>query len=502
MNLIQIFQPILHGRAEKIAFHFPDQSVSFGQIDKLSDNVATALRDGYGVKKGDRTAMFIENCRELIVYYVACLKLGAIVVPFNVLYRDHELAYLLEDAAPKVLLTDAERLAVLRPLTSAPSFKTRVFVAGAAQGDVLSFDTLLNKAAPAPVQVGEIYGEDPALIVYTSGTTGRSKGAVLTHNNLSSNIQSLMHAWQWNENDRFLLSLPMFHLHGLGNGLNGALSSGCTTIILPRFKADNVLKLLSSEKCSLFFGVPTMYERLLEAAAAGVPVPKSMRLFVSGSAALSPETFTRFKQVFGHEILERYGMSETAMITTNLYTGPRKQGSVGTPLPGVEVRIVNDGKPVKRGEVGEIQVRGSNVFKEYWGAPEKTAESLQDGWFKTGDLGSIDADGYVSISGRGKELIISGGFNIYPQEVSQCICRHPKVAEAAVVGVSDKMRGELVKAYIVRKTPDVNADELMQFCKDHLASFKVPKSIVFLDALPRNAMGKLQLQKLPDRDKL
>lgn len=501
MNLIQVFQASLRGRGAQVAFQFPDCKVTFGELDTLSDNVAGALRDDFGVVKGDRTAMFIENCRELIVYYLACLKLGAIVVPFNVLYRDHELAYLLEDAAPKVLLTDQERLPVLMPLTTGASFKTRIVVAGSPGDASHSFSRLMNRSG-TPVGAGGVHGGDAALIVYTSGTTGRSKGAVLTHNNLASNIISLLHAWQWTSADRFVHALPMFHLHGLGNGLNGALASGCTTFVLPRFKADVVMKLIAAENATLFFGVPTMYERLLEAAGAGVAVPKSMRLFVSGSAALSPETFARFRDVFGHEILERYGMSETAMITTNLYAGPRKQGSVGTPLPGVEVRIMNAGKVAKAGEVGEIQVRGCNVFREYWNAPAKTAESFQDGWFRTGDLGSYDGDGYISISGRGKELIISGGFNIYPQEVSQCLCRHAQVAEAAVIGVPDKMRGELVKAYVVRKDKALSADVLMQFCKDHLASFKVPKSVVFLDALPRNAMGKLQLQNLPDRDRL
>jgi malonyl-CoA/methylmalonyl-CoA synthetase len=266
---------------------------------------------------------------------------------------------------------------------------------------------------------------------------------------------------------------------------------------LQRFKADAVLNLLSAEKCTLFFGVPTMYERMLEGAQAGAPVPKSMRLYVSGSAALSPDAFARFHEVFGHQILERYGMSETAMITSNPYSAPRVPGSVGLPLPGIEVRILKDGQGVQGTEVGEIHVRGPNIFKEYWRATEKTRESFHDGWFKTGDLGFIDAEGYVHIAGRNKELIISGGFNIYPQEVAQCLCRHPDVAEAAVTGVTDKLRGELVKAYVVRKSPELTADALTTFCKEHLASFKVPKEICFLDALPRNALGKLQLHLLP-----
>ncbi len=502
MNLIEVFQPSLRGRKDKAAFHAGERILTFGQLDALSDRLALTLRTEFKVQKGDRAAMFVENCGELVVYYLACLKLGAIVVPFNVLYRDHELGYLLQDAAPKVVLTDLERYAVLKPLLEKGSSIEKVLIADAPVSDANALAPYLTDTTSVKFPPECVSGDDPALLIYTSGTTGRSKGAVLTHNNLASNIISLLHCWQWTAQDRFVLALPMFHAHGLCNGVHGAIASGCTTFILKRFKADVVLDLLKQEKCSLFFGVPTMYERLLEAVAAGRAVPDTMRLYVAGSAALSPETFAKFEQVFGTKILERYGMSETIMLTSNLYAGPRKQGSVGTPLPGVSLRIVRDGKAVERGEVGEIQVRGPNVFREYWRAPDKTAESFQDGWFKTGDLGSYDADGFVAISGRGKELIISGGFNIYPQEVIQCICRHEQVLEAAVIGVSDKIRGELVKAYVVRKIPSVTAEELIEFCKHHLASFKVPRTIVFLDALPRNAMGKLQLQLLPDRDKI
>ena len=504
MNLIEVFQPSLRGRKDKAALHTGERTLTFGQLDALSDRLALTLRTEFKLQKGDRAAMFVENCGELVVYYLACLKLGAIVVPFNVLYKDHELSYLLQDAAPKLVLTDTERFAVLKPLLEKSPFIEKVFIADAPPSDARALAPYLVDMTAIDFKMECVSGDDPALLIYTSGTTGRSKGAVLTHNNLASNIIALLHCWQWTDQDRFVLALPMFHAHGLCNGVHGTIASGCTTFILKRFKADVVLDLLKQQSCTLFFGVPTMYERLLEAAATGRALPTTMRLYVAGSAALSPETFTKFDRVFGMKILERYGMSETIMLTSNLYAGPRKQGSVGTPLPGVSLRIVCDGRPVEQGEVGEIQVRGPTVFREYWRAPEKTAESFQDGWFKTGDLGSIDADGFVAISGRGKELIISGGFNIYPQEVIQCVCRHDEILEAAVIGVTDKLRGELVKAYVVRKNSasTVTADALIEFCKQHLASFKVPRTIVFLDALPRNAMGKLQLQLLPDRDKI
>ena len=506
MNLIELFQPSFRGRAERRAVRFEGRWLTFGELDRLSDAVAAALRDRFGVTKGDRAAMYLGNRHELLLYYMACLKLGAIVVPMNLLYRDQELKHLLGDAEPKVLLTDRERYEVFRPLR--PHFTTlkQVFLADAANvPETLGFDVLTKTPASSPLAVHAIGGDDPALMLYTSGTTGRSKGALLTHHNLTSNIVSLLHCWQWTEHDRFLLALPLFHAHGLCNGFHGAMASGCTTFLMERFKAEPVLQTLIAEQCTLFFGVPTMYERLLEAAEAGSQVPTQMRLYVSGSAPLSPDTFARFRKLFGHEILERYGMSETVMITSNLYAGPRGQGTVGKPLPGVSVRVMMDGGKcaTKPGEVGEIQLQGPNVIRAYWRQPEKTAESFIDGWFMTGDLGQWDAEGRLVICGRKKELIISGGFNIYPQEIINCICDMPGVKEAAVVGVPDKMRGELVKVYVVRNDGrTLTAEQVIEHCRTHLASFKAPRSVCFLDALPRNAMGKIQLQLLPERDRV
>ena len=505
MNLIELFQSSFRGRAEKPAIDFGGKTLTFGELDRLSDAAAFALRDRFGVRQGDRLSMYLGNCHELVIWYLAGLKLGAIIVPMNLLYRDRELNHLIGDAEPKLLLSDRERYEVLRPLRDGFPCLEQVFLADdQGDGQTLAFSELTATPAPARISVAPVAGDTPALMVYTSGTTGRSKGALLSHDNLGSNIVALLHCWQWTENDRFLLALPLFHVHGLCNGLHGALASGCTTFLLPRFKADIVCDMLIREKCTLFFGVPTMYERLLEAADGDAEIPSQMRLYVSGSAPLSPDTFNRFKAVYGHEILERYGMSETAMITSNPYAGGRIQGTVGRPLPGVHLRIADkDGQPVADGQTGEIQIKGPNVLKEYWRQPEKTAESFQDGWFKTSDLGRFDEHGHVIICGRRKELIISGGFNIYPQEVINCLVEHPAVSEAAVIGVPDQRRGELVKAYIVTVAGhSVDAQELTDYCKEHLASFKVPKSVVFIDALPRNAMGKIQLQDLPDRNRL
>jgi malonyl-CoA/methylmalonyl-CoA synthetase len=483
MNLIDTFAPNFKGHATRTAMHFGDASYTFGDLDRLSDAVAAGLA-GLGVGHGDRVAMYLANSAPLVLYYLASLKLGAIVVPMNLLYRDRELRHLLGDAEPTVILTDAERYDVLAPLLAEfPALQHVVMADGAATAETLPFSALLDATGPMPTT--DVRGHDGALMIYTSGTTGKAKGALLSHSALVSNIVALVHCWQWTRDDRFLLTLPMFHLHGLGNGLHGALTSGCETFIEPRFYADAALDRLNDKQCTIFFGVPTMYERLLEQVAAGGQVPSGMRLFVSGSAPLAPETFARFEAVFGHRILERYGMSETAMITSNCYPPEgRIQGTVGKPLPGVD-----------------LQMRGPNLLTAYWRQPEKTAESFVDGWFRTGDLGRWDAHGHVTICGRAKELIISGGFNVYPQEVINCLVEHDAVATAAVIGVPDQRRGELVKAYVVAEQP-VAADDLIAYCREHLASFKVPRSIVFLDALPRNAMGKLQLNELPERDVL
>jgi malonyl-CoA/methylmalonyl-CoA synthetase len=503
MNLIECFAPSLIGRCEKTALLFADRTYSFGDLDRASNQVAHTLMNHFGLQKGDRISMFLGNCPELIIYYLAGLKSGCIIVPMNVLYKDSELNHLITDSEPKIILSDRERYEVLQPLLTDLSTKSKVVLIDKThKEDTLSWDDLFTSNNQDTFNSSHITGDSPALMIYTSGTTGTSKGALLTHHNLVSNITSLLHCWQWTEQDRFILSLPLFHLHGLGNGVHGWLASGCQTRLFERFKAEPILDSISKEKATLFFGVPTMYERFLEAIETKTAeVPNTIRLFVSGSAALSPETFEKFETIFGSKILERYGMSETAMITSNLYTGPnsRAQGTVGRPLPGVSLRIADsNGLPVKEGDIGEIQIKGPNVLKEYWRQPEKTADAYtHDLWFKTGDLGRCEKDGNITITGRAKELIISGGFNIYPQEIINCLVKHPAVNEAAVIGVPDQRRGELVKAYVVTEYL-VDSEEIISHCKKHLASFKVPRSIVDLPSLPRNSMGKLQLKKLPN----
>jgi malonyl-CoA/methylmalonyl-CoA synthetase len=349
--------------------------------------------------------------------------------------------------------------------------------------------------------------EDPALLVYTSGTPGRSKGAVLTHGNLAATVDGLRNAWGWRASDRLLLTLPLFHVHGLVVGLLTALASGARVELRERFRADDVARELAAGAATLFFGVPTMYVRLVEAVGALPDRPAggalaSVRLFASGSAPLAPETFEAFRELTGHRILERYGMSETGMNLSNPLDGERRPGSVGVPLPGVEARIVGPGdRDVDEGDAGELLVRGPNVFRGYWRDPAKSAESFLPGdggsrWFRTGDLARRDpASGYFTLLGRSRELILRGGYNVYPREIEEVLEAAPGVREAAVAGRPDPEWGQVPVAWVVAD-PGTDPDALLAHCRERLAGFKVPAQIRFLGKLPRNALGKVQKHRL------
>ncbi len=350
-----------------------------------------------------------------------------------------------------------------------------------------------------------VEGSDLAMLLYTSGTTGRSKGAEITHDNVLATVTGLLAAWGWEGTDSLLLTLPLFHTHGLVVGLTCALAAGAEVRLRPRFDAAGAAGDLLGGQVTLFFGVPTMYVRLVEELRSREkPLDFSrMRLFCSGSAPLSPETFGAFRELSGHDILERYGMTETGMNLSNPYAGPRRPGTVGTPLPGVSIRIVDrEGRDVEPGGEGDLLVRGSNVFSGYWRAPEKTAESfvhdaLGRRWFRTGDLARKDPEtGYVALLGRSSELILSGGFNVYPREVEEVLTSFPGVREAAVAGRPHPEWGEVPAAWIVADAP-VDPDALIAFCKSQMAGFKVPREIRTVEALPRNALGKVQKHLLP-----
>ncbi|NOZ07016.1 MAG: long-chain fatty acid--CoA ligase [Chloroflexi bacterium] len=500
MNLLDLFQISIDRYPYRTAIQFGDQKVTFAELNVRANQLAHAF-SRLGLCKGDRAAFYLPNSLELVTTYLAFLKLGVITVPINLLYRETEITHIAGDCTPRLLVTGKEQLGVIAPLRDRLNSVEHIVLAE----DLPQLAAGETSRAPM-LPAG---GDDLAVILYTSGTTGRSKGAMLSHDNFVANIAGVTRAWAWRADDQFLLTLPLFHAHGLAVGLHGALATGCTTILHDRFHADAVFDSLLADGITLFFGVPTMYLRLLEEAARRfgvgqrVPMP-AMRLFVSGSAPLSAETFNDFKAVFGHEILERYGMTETLMNLSNLYAGPRLPGTVGVPLPGVSARICDSqGQPLPDGEAGEVYLRGSNIFQGYWNDAEKTAQAFHTDaqgrqWFRTGDIGRRDPlTGFYRLEGRARELIISAGFNIYPREVEEVLESHPAVREAAVAGIPDRVRGELPKAYVVLAGDrSVTAEALQEYCGERLASFKVPKVIAFVPLLPRNALGKVQKHRL------
>lgn len=457
-------------------------TLTFGEIDRRANRMARAL-EARGVVRGDRVGVALANRLEFLDLFLACIRLGAIFVPINILYREREIAHIVHDASPR--------------FTVASAATHDRFPAAA---NVVDVGAILAEADAAPDDRVRrtIDGDDPAGIIYTSGTTGRSKGAVLTHNNFLANAASLVSCWNITAADRYLAVLPLFHVHGLANGVCAWLASGCRMRLVERFDHTRAAELFDTFRPTLFFGVPTIYVRLLDLPPATARrIGEQARLFVSGSAPLPAPVFEAFRARFGHAILERYGMSETLMLISNPCSGERRPGTVGFPLPGVSVRIV-DGHdaPVADGEVGQVLARGPNVFQGYWRQAEATAAAFTDGWFRTGDMAQRAADGYITLCGRASDLIISGGFNIYPREIEEFLQEQPGVREAAVVGVPDARRGEVPVAYVV--TDDAcDVDGVRAACSAAFASFKQPRAFVRIDALPRNALGKVQKHLLP-----
>ncbi len=487
MPLAHLLDLSLIGRASAHAFEYEVKdgttaNLTFGEINLRCHRVSQLLR-AHGIERGDRIALLLPNRIEFIDLFLACLKTGIIVVPINILYREREIKHILDDAQPKLVVTTNQLKSLIADGT--PVWEVESLMAAASQQAPPSLDSVQD-------------GDDTAAIVYTSGTTGLSKGAMLSGNNFAVNTVNLLTAWKITSEDRYLGVLPLFHVHGLGNGVLCWLVSGCVMRLAPRFEIDRAIELFDAFRPSLFFGVPTIYVRLLElpdefALRAG----KYVRLFVSGSAPLPAHTLEAFHAKFGHSILERYGMSETLMNTSNPYEGERRPGSVGFPLPGVSIKLIDPaGQTVVNGAVGEVLLRGSNVFRGYWRKPEATAEAFIDGWFRTGDLAERSEDGYYALKGRRTEMIISGGFNIYPREIEDLLLEHPGVREVAVCGVPNERRGEVPVAYLVVDGP-FDPAALEEVCRRSLATFKVPRAFIQVESLPRTALGKVQKKLLP-----
>ena len=450
-----------------------------------------------GVAPGDRVAMQVEKSPRALILYLACLRAGAVCLPLNPAYPHRELEYFLGDAGPRVVVgrpESADGLAALCERHGAGEPLTL----GADGGGTL---TEAARAMPDRFETVARAAGDLAALLYTSGTTGRPKGAMLTHANLSSNAEVLHAAWGFREGDVLLHMLPIFHTHGLFVACHTSLLNGSPMIFCPRFDAAEARRLLP--RATVFMGVPTFYARLLALPGFGRGDCAGIRLFVSGSAPLLEQTFEEFRERTGHTILERYGMTECGMSTSNPLRGERRAGTVGLPLPGVDLRVAGDGgAPAGPGEVGEIEFRGPNVFSGYWRLPEKTAEEFTaDGYFRSGDLGWIDEDGYVAITGRGKDLVITGGLNVYPKEVELLIDKLDGVVESAVIGLPHPDFGEQVTAVVVRGEGAARPGErsVVDALKNDLAGYKVPKRVFFVEDLPRNAMGKVQKSVLRER---
>lgn len=509
MNLAQALCQAFKKYPDKPAIIFEGRTYRFQEINEEVRKRALWLKKA-GVRKGDRVALKLPKGMEFIFFHLAAMSVGAITLPLNPGYSNEETTYFLTDSKSSLFITETRGFEPLhKTLEGVEGLKTLLIDGEPPEGwGPISWE--LKDLGTEDPRTFPAWDDDVAMICYTAGTTGKSKGAMITHRNLVANMLALKKAWDWTEGDVLLHVLPLFHIHGLAVALHGGLHAGSTIIMHEKFDPQRTWKTLEKEKCTLLMGVPTIYHRLAKEWETTKPDLGSMRLFISGSAPLAEDLFRRFAAATGFRILERYGMTEAGMITSNpLDPQRRKPKSVGYPLPGVQIRLVSrKGTDVEPGEVGEVWIRGDSIFKGYWEMPEKTEECFVGGWLKSGDLGYQDPEDSLRLYlvGRAKEVIITGGYNVYPKEVENVLEQHEAIQEAAAIGLPDDDFGERVMAVVVIKKghDPIASDSIIAFCKKHLASYKCPKEIFAVEQLPRNALGKIQkgvLQKffaLPD----
>lgn len=497
-NFFSLIPDATSDRARTFIVEPQGGNFTYQNMFERSAKYANALVD-LGVKPGERVATCVEKSVEALMLYLGCLRIGAVYLPLNAGYTNSEIEYFVSDANPTVLVCVPETHGSIAEIAAAHGVKSVKTLDGAGLG---SLADLANDASGEFVDIARS-GDDLAAILYTSGTTGRSKGAMITHRNLSSNASTLVDYWGYTGDDILLHALPIFHVHGLFVATNTTLICGASMIFLKSFDLDEVLAQIP--RSTVLMGVPTFYVRLLSSADLTKELVRNMRLFISGSAPLSPETHKEFETRTGHQILERYGMTETNMITSNPNHGERRAGTVGFPLPGIEIRIMDPetGSELEDGDIGSIEVRGPNVFKGYWHMPDKTATEFRShGFFVSGDLGYIDENGYLNIVGRDKDLIITGGYNVYPAEIENALDAFPEIAESAVIGLPHNDFGEGVTAIVVlKKDSELDANFARRNLSVQLAKYKIPKRLIFMECLPRNKMGKVQKAQLRDQFK-
>ena len=491
-NFFELIQQQILASSQKTFLELHDSRlISFSDANRLSAQLANKLNE-LGLQPGDRVTAQTDKSAQAVLLYLACIRAGLIFHPLNTAYTLKELDYFLEDAQPMLFVCGSKRADETTELIK--KHKIQLVETLEANGT----GTLCQDIAEYEERFETVVrdGNDTALLIYTSGTTGKPKGAMITHENISSNAASLSQVWGWQKNDVLLHVLPIFHVHGLCVALHIPLLMGTKILFQPRFSVTETIKLLP--QTTVMMAVPTIYTRLLSDVKFKKDVCDGMRLFVSGSAPLLPETFTQFEQRTGHRILERYGMSEAQMITSNPLHGVRRGGTVGFPLPGVHVRVCDDdGRPLECGEVGALEIKGPNVFRGYWCNPDATKSTFrEDGYFITGDVARIDEEGVVTIVGREKDLIISAGFNIYPSEIEFQINQIPLVSDSAVFGVPHPDLGEGVVAAVIRQSDSLSELQISEFLEKNLSAFKIPRQIVFVDEFPRNAMGKIEKNRL------
>ena len=462
-------------------------NVTNRELDSETAKLANGLKE-LGLSEGDRVTVQVDKCIEMVYLYLACVRSNIIFHPLNPAYKEKELSYFLDDAKPSLFISNEETISSISDLSLEHSIDHLFVLNNDGSGNFSDISTSEDNYITVACS-----DDDIAALLYSSGTTGKPKGIMLSHGNISSNAESLVKAWGFQESDCLLHALPIYHVHGLFVALGCVFMTGSKLKWLESFDADVVLK--SIPECTVMMGVPTYYTRLLKRDLLDSKLTEGIRLFISGSAPLLEETFNEFNQRTNHQILERYGMTETNMNTSNPLKGNRKPGTVGLPLEDVQVRVVDEeNNELSQGEIGNLQIKGPNVFKGYWEMPEKTKEDFsKDGFFNTGDKGLIDEGGYVSIIGRSKDMIISGGLNVYPKEIEFLIDKIDGVLESAVIGLSDVDLGEKVVAVIVsEESKTLDEKKVISEIKDQLAGFKAPKEVKFIDQLPRNAMGKVQ----------